>query len=118
MSEKIEYREFDEEESRVYQQAVDTIRGNVKNGITFDLACEFIDVKDEELKQVIIDDALKIEIAEMHYGKGMTLRDVSKALGVSIERLLKATHEMMEDVMNTAGEAGRTHPGPSSSATH
>ena len=47
---------------------------------------------------LIVDDALKIEIAELHYGKGLSLLDVSKKLGVSMERLLRAGDEMMEDI--------------------
>lgn len=102
----IHYKNFSEEESRIYRKSIEMIRSNISNGVKFDLACEFINIDDMGLKDMIIDDALKIEIAEFHYGKQIPLRDISKKLGVGMERLLKANNEMMEDVINSVGEAG------------
>jgi hypothetical protein len=102
MSEKVNYKQFTEEEDRIYKRSIEVIRSNIINGVKFDLACEFITVDDRELKGLIIDDALKIEIAELHYGKRIPLRDVAKKLGVSMERLLQASTEMMEDVVKTS----------------
>lgn len=98
----IVYKNYSDDEEEIYKRSIDTIRSNVSNGVKFDLACEFIDVKDEELKRLIIEDALKIEIAELHYGQGLSLIDVSRKIGVSMDRLLKANIEMIEDVMNTS----------------
>lgn len=103
MAEDIRYKEFNEEEERIYKQCIGTIRLNISNGALFDTASEAITVEDQELKNLIVDDALKIEIAEMHYGKGLPLSQVSEKLGVSIERLFKANAEMIEDVANTSG---------------
>lgn len=96
------YKNYSDDENEIYNRSIDTIRSNIDNGVKFDLACEFIDVKDEELRRLIIDDALKIEIAESHYGKGLSLMDLSKKIGVSMDRLLKANEEMIEDIMNTS----------------
>ena len=104
MSENPRYKEFTEEEDRIYRKYIGIIRSNISNGVKFDLACELVSVEDRELKAVIINDALKIEIAELHYGKRIPLNEVSKKLGVSMERLLQANNEMVEDVMNTANE--------------
>lgn len=96
------YKNYSNDEEDIYKRSINTIRSNLGNGIKFDLACEFIDVKDEELKRLIIDDALKIEIAESHYGQGLSLMDLSKKIGVSMERLMKANEEMLEDIINTS----------------
>ncbi len=104
MSEKTDYKQFTEEEERVYRKNIEIIRSNIDNGVKFDLACEFIDVADPHFKDLIIDDALKIEIAELHYGKRIPLRDVSVRLGVSVERLLRASTEMIEDVIRSSEE--------------
>lgn len=104
MSEKTDYKKFTEEEERVYRKNIEIIRSNIGNGVKFDLACEFIDVADPDFKGLIIDDALKIEIAELHYGKRIPLKDVSIRLGVSVERLLRASAEMMEDVIRSSEE--------------
>lgn len=100
-----------EEEDRIYAKGIEMIRSGIVNGVKFDKACEFV-TADKELKDMIVDDALKIEIAEMHYGKNLSLMEVSRRLGVSMERLLKANNEMMEDIMNTAGKAGGKPGGP------
>jgi hypothetical protein len=118
MSDEINYKHFSPEEDELYTKHITMIRSNIGNGLKFDLACEFIAVEDRQLKGLIIDDALKIEIAELHYGKGLALPEVSKKLGVSMERLLKANSEMMEDVVNTAAEIAQREPGKQRPTTH
>lgn len=104
---------FSDEEDGIYRKSIEMIRSSIDNGVKFDAACEFI-TADKGLRDLIIDDALKIEIAELHYGKNFPLIEVSKKLGVAMERLLKANDEMMEDIMNTADEASG---GPSGNPT-
>jgi len=118
MSHTVDFKDFDEEEDRIYKKNIEMIRASVNSGVKFDLACEFIAVEDKELKELIIDDALKVHVAEMHYGKGLSLLDVSKALGVSMERLLKANTEMMEEVIHTAAETPQKRPDGSEPLTH
>ncbi len=107
-------RKFTEEDNQKYAKGIQMVRSSMLSGVKFDVACEFIEA-DEELKGMIIDDALKIEIAELHYGKDLPLMEVSKKLGVSMERLLKANDEMMDDIMNSAAESGR---GPGKPTIH
>lgn len=94
----------------LYKKSIEIIRKNIENGQPFDLACEAISVADEKLKQTIIDDALKIEIAERHYGKNIPLTEVSKTLQVSIERIMKANEEMLEDVMDNIHRTFKDFP--------
>ncbi len=118
MSEKITYRQFTEEEDAIYRKSIEIIRSNIRNGVTFALACEFISIEDPDLKGCIIDDALKIEIAELHYGQRMPLRDVAKKLGAPVDRLLRASHEMLEDVVGTSEEAAGRKSGKRGRTTH
>lgn len=106
------------DDDRAYKRYIDAIRSNINNGVKFDLACGAVAVEDPELKKIIIDDALKVEIAELHYGKGLSLFDVSKKIGVSMDRLLKANSEMMEDVLNTADSVAGKHSGGPEPLTH
>jgi len=73
-------KEYSPEEDRIYNESIAKIREGMKNGLTFGEACQVIDVTDEELKEFILDDALKIMIAELHYGKAMNLEEVARIL--------------------------------------
>ncbi len=95
------YKEFTDEESRIYERSIKSIIENLNNGLTFNLACESLDIRDEELRNIIVDNALKVKIAEMHYGKNLTFDEISRILDVSIERLIRANEEMLEDVMES-----------------
>ena len=111
-------RQFSEEDNRIYRESIEMLRTNLENGVKFDLACEFINLQDEELRALIIDDGLKIEIAELHYGKRMPLQEVAKRLGVSMDRLLKASNEMLEDVIRTSKEYSGWDSGDKGQITH
>src|SRR5512134_4193867 len=95
------------EQEGVYRQNIEMIRSSIRDGVKFDVACEFITTPDQDLKNMIVDDALKIEIAEFHYGEGRPLIDVAKKLGIPMERVLKANEEMLEDIMETGNEAAK-----------
>jgi hypothetical protein len=106
MNEHINYKQFTDEEGKVYAKGIGIIRSALDNGLRFDVACKMVAVEDQEMKGHIIDDALKIEIAELHFGKGLTLLDVAKKLGVPVHRLMKAREQMLQDVINTAELSG------------
>ncbi len=93
----VQYKQYSSEEDRIYSEAITKIREGMRNGLTFEAACNSIEVEDQELKDFILDDALKIMIAEMHYGKAMPLEEVSKTLNVSMGKVSKASLEMIED---------------------
>lgn len=100
------YKEYSEDEDKVYNEAMTKIREGLKNGLNFNEACSVINI-DEGLKKFIVDDALKVMIAEMHYAKGMPLRQVADTLKVSIKDVDIANMEMLEDVGITAAEIYR-----------
>jgi len=103
----LKYKEYSEEESRVYNEAMGKIMEGLQKGLPFDEACEAADIRDADLKAYIVDDALKILIADMHYVKGLPLENVTDAFGVSTDTVLKANLEMMEDIEITATEIYR-----------
>jgi hypothetical protein len=111
------YKEYSEEENKIYDEAIAKIREALKNGLNFNEACSIINV-DEGLKKFIVDDALKVMIAEMHYAKGMSLRQVADTLKVSIKDVDIANMEMLEDVGITAAEIYKmsNHGGPMGNA--
>lgn len=90
---------------RLYEQAFARIRAGLAQGLGFDAACGGIDVPDAELRRAIIDDMLKVLIAEVHFAKQASLEDLGQTLKIPVDRLEKAKKEMFEDVENRSIEA-------------
>jgi hypothetical protein len=88
-----------------YQKAVEKIRKGLEEGLDFDSACSAIQAGDEKLKKHIIDDMLKVLIAEEHYNKNVPLDKLSGMLKVSVVRLETARQEMLEDVKESSIKA-------------
>ncbi|HMK61176.1 MAG TPA: hypothetical protein VK452_08540 [Dissulfurispiraceae bacterium] len=113
----VKYKEYSPEEDRIYTEAITKIREGMKNGLSFDNACDSISVENEELRSFILDDALKIMIAELHYGKSMTLDEVAKILNVPINKVSVASLQMLEDAGIAAAELNRkNNPAPNAPA--
>ena len=93
------------ETDKAYEKAIFQIREGLAKGLDFDSACASIKVENEELKRHIIDDMLKVILAEEHYNKNIPLDKLSAALKISVDRLETAKHEMLEDVKNTSIKA-------------
>ncbi len=96
---------FKTETDKAYELAVAKVREGLAKGLDFDAACAAIEVENEELKKSIIDDMLKVLIAEEHFGKGLPLEDLAKILNVSLERLEAAKTSMLNDVKETSIKA-------------
>jgi hypothetical protein len=107
------YKEYSEEESRIYQKAMEEILQNIKKGMLFQDAIDSVEVTDKNLKALIEDDALKILIAELCYVSKIPFEELAKMLGISVERIRTANFEMLEDIeltlnktFNKDGRAG------------
>ena len=96
--ENFTYKEYTEEESKVYNEAMDSIMEGLQSGLSFADACVHLEIEDEKLKEFVMDDALKIMIADIHFNKGLPLEHVSSTLNVPIEAVKKAQREMLEDI--------------------
>jgi hypothetical protein len=102
--EDFRYKEYTEEESRMYHNAMDRIMEALQRGMNFHDACRTANVGDEELKRFIEDDALKIMIADMHFKKGFSLEETADALKVPVDVVSKANAEMLEDISISSAE--------------
>lgn len=102
MLEDFKYKEYTPEEDMIYDETISKIREGLRNGLTFKEACSVINVEDIELKRFIVDDALKITIAEMHYTTGMPFQQVADSLRISLKVINMAHMEMLEDAGTTA----------------
>ena len=95
------YRDYSDEESKIYERAMQEILMNIKNGMSFQEAVDKVEVSEPELKAFIEDDALKILIAELCYVSKIPFEEFAKMLGLPIERVRKANFEMLEDIEMT-----------------
>jgi len=110
--EGFQYKEYTEEESRIYNEAMENIMAELQKGLSFDEACASLDIADSELKDFVVDDALKVLIADIHYAKKLPLQHVADTFKVSMDIINKANMEMMQDVEIAASEVYMTkHPG-------
>jgi len=96
--------EYSEEEDRIYNESITAIREAMEAGRSFDEACEGLRIEDRELKRFIVDDFLKITIAEEHFNRGASLEDVARKLGISLERVERARDEMLKEVQQASIE--------------
>ncbi len=93
------------ETDKAYKEAVIRIQEGLVKGLDFDTACAAVEVDNEELKKHIIDDMLKVIIAEEHYSKNISLDKLAGALKISVVRLESAKAGMLEDVKKTTIKA-------------
>ena len=96
---------FKTETDKAYEKATAVIREALARGLDFDTACGTIEVEDENLRKSIIDDVLKVLIAEEHFTRDTPLEELAKRLNVSVERLEAAKKSMLEDVRDTSIKA-------------
>ena len=110
--------EFTEEESRVHHAGFKIIMEGLEQGLTFDEACQGLQVVDPEMRRIIISDYLKVTIAERHFQAKESLEDVAAHLRCGVETVEKAKEEMVREVQEAAHEyykkqAGSGTPGES-----
>lgn len=104
----VKYKQYSPEESMIHEETIAKIREAMKNGLSFSEACGAVNVGNEELRNFILDDTLKILIAEMHYAGGKSLAQVAMELQVSTAKINTANREMIEDAGNSAAEVFRS----------
>lgn len=116
--EEFRYKEYTEEESHIYHEALKKIMEGLIKGLPFGEACSGIEVSDDQLRGFIEDDALKIMIADLHYNKGIPLEKIAEDLKVEYDILWRANTEMLQDIEMTSMEIYRkNNPGnPAGSA--
>ncbi len=98
------YKEFSEEEAKVYDREIGKLKKMVQNGKSLKEVCAEINAEDDELRQIIADDILKIAIADLHYGQGKSLEEVAEKLKTKVDRIKTAHRTMIEDVMHTVNK--------------
>lgn len=90
---------FMAEADRQYMLEIDRIRKGLDRGLGFDEAAALIGEKDEKVRAAIIDDALKVLIADEHFAKGVPLEQLAQRLKLPAERLESAKKSMLDEIV-------------------
>jgi hypothetical protein len=102
---------FTAEEERLHEAGFAAIQEGLASGLGFDAACEKIAGGDADLRRIIVDDFLKVTIAQRHFQGGESTEDVAAALRVSVERVEFARKEMLAEVAAASVDAFRKQGG-------
>ncbi|HHW20324.1 MAG TPA: hypothetical protein PKZ17_01195 [Thermodesulfovibrio thiophilus] len=95
------FKEYSDEDNKIYEDVMKKIMQNIKNGMSFREAVDSIDIKDNELKGFIEDDALKILIAELCYVSKIPFEELADMLKLPLDTIRTANLEMLEDIALT-----------------
>lgn len=77
--------------------SVARIKEAVEQGMSFDQACSLVVIKDPELREVVLNSALKALVFGMHLSEGMPLRQLAMKLGVSLSRVINTKERILQD---------------------
>ena len=82
-----------------YRFEIKRLREGLAKGLGFEEATAAIEEKDEGLRHGIIEDALKVFIAEEHFSKKVPLEEMATRLKLPVERLESAKQIMLDEIV-------------------
>ncbi len=84
-------------DDHLFEEAVSRMRHEVAQGKTFEEACEALSKIDKNLRPLIRDDALKIIVAEKHFGQGISIDDVALFLDLPYEKVEASRSRILQE---------------------
>jgi hypothetical protein len=102
---------FTPEEERLHEAGFAQIREGLAAGLDFAKACERVAAPDPDLRRIIIDDFLKVTIAQRHFQGGESIAAVAAALGIPAERAEIARTQMLAEVAAASVDVFRSQGG-------
>lgn len=100
---------FLSEAEKTYMNALAAIKEALSKGSDFNSASTAVKIDDESFRKAVLDDVLKVIIAEEHFVKQVPLEQISQKLNLPLDYLEKAQAEMLEDVEKTTVNAMHNH---------
>ena len=99
------------EEDRLHDEGFAAIRAGLEAGQGFDEACGRIEAAAADLRRIIVDDYLKVTIAQRHFQGGESTEAIAATLKVSVERVEFARREMLAEVAAASVDVFRRQGG-------
>ena len=91
----------------LYDDSIKKIRGAVDKGLFFDEACCLIEITDRDLRESVVNEALRLLVAELHCSGGMPLKQLALKLRLSLSRLMNVKESLEISPSGRPGVAGR-----------
>lgn len=102
------YQDLPEDSEVFFEKCVKRIYEAVRTeGAGFEKAAEGVCTKNAKVRENILDTALKVIIAELHFVGKQDIKGIAKKLQLPQERLTKARDEMLKDVEAAAIEQAK-----------
>ena len=102
---------FSPEEERLHEAGFAKIQEGLATGLGFDKACEGVEAPDDELRRIIVDDFLKVTIAQRNFQSGESTSDIAASLGIPVGRVELARREMLAEVAAASVDVFRRQGG-------
>ncbi|MBF0212615.1 MAG: hypothetical protein HQM00_03505 [Magnetococcales bacterium] len=99
--------EFTEEQDRQHTEAMTRLRAELAEGRSWEEAIRGVKIADAGFKELILNDFLKVLLAERHFQAGERLKAIAKDLGVSMDLLVSLKESMIREVSASAQQAYR-----------
>lgn len=96
------FKEFSPEESRIYEEAISKFHEAIAAGKKLREAYDAYPIADDELRNIIQADFLKILIAERHFSKREPLETLATSLDIPLDLAKSTLARMLQEVGITA----------------
>ncbi|MBF0184747.1 MAG: hypothetical protein HQM06_10220 [Magnetococcales bacterium] len=98
---------FSEDQDQLHSRAIDFLRKKIKKGEPWKKAADDLTIPDASFKAVILDDFLKITLAERHFQGKEEIKSIARLLQVPVELLEAVKGDMIREVRDASIEAYR-----------
>jgi hypothetical protein len=96
---------FSEDQDMLHARAMDFLRKKIHKGEAWKKVTAELTIPDEAFKAVILDDFLKITLAERHFQGKEEIKSIARLLQVPVELLEAVKGEMIREVRDASIEA-------------
>ncbi|WP_130471319.1 hypothetical protein [Candidatus Magnetaquicoccus inordinatus] len=98
---------FSEDQDLVHSRAIEFLRKKIKKGDPWKKAVADLTIADQAFKAVILDDFLKITLAERHFQGKEEIKSIARLLQVPVELLEAVKEAMIREVRDASIEVYR-----------
>ncbi|MBF0401326.1 MAG: hypothetical protein HQL90_11210 [Magnetococcales bacterium] len=95
---------FSADQEEIHGRAIDFLRKRLKKGVAWKKMVDDLTIQDAPFKAVILDDFLKILLAERHFQAGEEIKSIAQLLQVPVELLAAVKEDMIREVRDASIE--------------